>query len=188
MLSALSMPFKDWTGRLRRRRFLGRMQAGDIILASPGTLGLSVPALLYRVFLRSTYVHSMLYIGGGRIIHTTARQGVVTGKAPRKIYKKNRYAVLRVKGLSPEKRGLAVRRALEWEGRKLDHAGLITNVPSRLLGLRRALISMEEERIWCSKLIYQAYASVGVELVPPERADVVSSEDLAHSPLVTRLD
>ncbi|MFP3927981.1 MAG: hypothetical protein ACLFUP_03685 [Desulfobacteraceae bacterium] len=186
-LRRLSVPLKDWSRRVRRKRFLSKMEEGDIILAAPKTLGLSLPALMYRLFMRSHFVHSMLYIGEGRIIHTTAREGVVIASAPRKVFKKDRYAVLRVKGSAPVDRRLAVEKALEWKGKKLDHVGLIANVPSRMLGLRTALASMEQERIWCSKLIYQAYASVGIELVSTDKAEVVTSEDLFYSPLVTRV-
>ncbi|MGD9031345.1 MAG: hypothetical protein PVJ69_01430 [Desulfobacteraceae bacterium] len=179
--------FGQWSGRLSRQKLLSRMQKGDIVLASPKTLGLSLTALIYRLVLRSLYVHSMLYIGAGNMIHTTARHGVVVTKAPRKIYKKNRYAVLRVENLSAEKRERIVSEALKWEGKKLDHAGLITNVPARLLGLQKALISWEEDRIWCSKLIYQAFLAAGIELVPPEKAHVVTSEDLMHIPHVMKI-
>ena len=178
---------KKWSANLKRQNALFRMRKADIVLASPRTTRLSLTALLYRIFLRSRYIHSMLYIGDGKIIHTTARHGVVVGRVPKKIYKKNQYTIFRVKNMDAEKRDQIVAEALKLEGKKLDHAGLITTVPSRLLGLRKALISMEKNRIWCSRLIYQAFHSADIELVPPEKADVITSEDLAHTPYVMKI-
>jgi hypothetical protein len=179
--------FRDWFGQLRRREVIARMRKGDIILASPKTLSLSLPALLYRLILRSRYVHSMLYIGEGKVIHTTARQGVVVRKVPKQIYKKDRYAIFRVSNLSSEKREKIVAEALKWKDKKLDHIGLITNVPTRLLGLERVLLSFERNRIWCSKLIYEVFSLVGIELVPPGKAGVITSEDMAHISFVMRI-
>jgi hypothetical protein len=176
-----------WSGQLRRQEVIARMRKGDIVLASPKTLSLSLPALLYRLILSSRYVHSMLYIGDGKVIHTTARHGVVVAKVPKKIYKKDRYAIFRVGTLSSEKRKKLVVEALKWKNKKLDQIGLITNVPTRLLGLERVLLSCERNRIWCSKLIYEVFSAAGIELVPPAKAGVITSEDLAHIPFVMRV-
>ncbi|MBD3322650.1 MAG: hypothetical protein GF350_16230 [Chitinivibrionales bacterium] len=151
------------------------MRKADIVLASPATGSLSLTALLYRVALRSRYVHSMLYIGDGRIIHTSARNGVVVGPLPRKIYKKDRYGVFRIRELTKIQQDKVVDEALQWKHKKLDHAGVITNVPARLLGFKKALISWERNRIWCSKLIYKSFYAAGIELVPPEKAEVIAS-------------
>ena len=96
--------FRQWTGKIRRKEVLSKMRKADILLASPRTRSLSLTALLYRVVLRSRYVHSMLYIGDGKIIHTTAKHGVVLSHIPRRIYKKDRYAIFRVKGLNNKQR------------------------------------------------------------------------------------
>jgi len=176
-----------WSGQLRRQEVIARMRKGDIVLASPKTLSLSLPALLYRLILRSRYVHSMLYIGDGKVIHTTARHGVVVGKVPKQIYRKDRYAIFRVRNLSSEKQEKLVAEALKWKDKKLDHIGLITNVPARLLGLEKVLLSCERNRVWCSKLIYEAFFVAGIELVPPGKAGVITSEDLAHIPFVMRI-
>ena len=175
------------TGELKRQAVIARLQKADIILASPRTSRLPPLALAYRLLLGAQYVHSMLYIGGGRIIHTTSRHGVVVGRVPRGIYRRNRYAVYRAVGLDERQRGRIVAEALKWKGKRLDYAGLVTNLPSRLFGFRRALISAERERIWCSRLVASAYLEAGVEIVPRERLASVTSEDLAHSPIVRRV-
>ena len=148
LFSGISEPLMRWAGQLRRKEVLARMRKADIILASPKTADLPITALLYRIILGSQYIHSMLYIGDGKIIHTTARRGVVVGKVPRKIYQKDRYAIFRLKGLNKEKKDMVVQEALKWRGKKLNHFGLITNVPTRLMGFQKASIPMEKNRIW----------------------------------------
>jgi hypothetical protein len=175
------------TGELRRRALLANMVEADIILASPRTLRLSPIALVYRMLLRATYVHSMLYLGKGRMLHTTSRHGVVVSPVPRTIYRRNRYAVYRVPYLRARQRRRVVEQALKFRAMKLDKPALVTNIPSRLLALRRPLLRLEKNRLWCSKLIERAYAAAGIELVAPDRKDTVTSEDLACSPALVRL-
>jgi hypothetical protein len=175
------------SSQIKRNIVRARMQKADIVLASPRTVQLPPIALIYRLILRSRYVHSMLYIGNGKIIHTTSRHGVVVGRLPKKIYKRNRYTIYRVKNLSAQQRDRVIEEALKREGKKLDHIGMIINIPEKLLGLRKALISWERNRIWCSKLIIKSFQSVGIELVPEERSDTVTSEDLARSSFTERL-
>lgn len=172
---------KQVSGEFQRQLLIAKMQRGDIVLASPKTSRLSPIALLYRIVLRSRYVHSMLYVGEGQIIHTTTQRGVVKDRLPRKIFRKENYAVYRVKNLSPEQRIAVTEAAEKWLHRKLDHAGLIANVPSRLVGLKRPILMFEKKRIWCSKLIYKSFMTVGVAIVPPERADSITSEDLSRN-------
>jgi hypothetical protein len=57
--------FRQWSGGLRRKKFFSRMDKADIILSSTKTLGLYLTALIYRLVLRSRYVHSMPYLEGG---------------------------------------------------------------------------------------------------------------------------
>jgi hypothetical protein len=166
---------------------MAKLRKADIILASPRITTLSAIALSYRMVLRSRYVHSMLYIGDGRIVHTSAKRGVVVGKLPRSIFRRERYAIFRVKNLDSEKRDQVVAEALKWRNRKLDFAGLITTIPSRLIGLRRPLLMWERNRIWCSKLVYKAFAAENIELVPPENAENITSEDLSRSSVVERV-
>ena len=78
--------FNRVSGELRRRAVIAKIQPADIILASPRTLRLSPTALLYRVLLHAQYVHSMLYLGESKIIHTTTKYGVVIAPVPRKIF------------------------------------------------------------------------------------------------------
>ena len=171
------------SGELRRRAVIARMQPADIILASPRTLRLSPVALIYRLILRARYVHSMLYLGEGKVIHTTSRAGVVVARLPRGIHKGHSYTILRVPNLRPEKRWQVVREALEFRGQKLDQTGLLSNVPARLLGLQKPLLRLEKNRLWCSKLIQQAYSAGGIGLVPQNRADTVTSDDLSRGPI-----
>lgn len=175
------------SGQIKRKIVRARLQKADIVLASPRTVQLPPIALIYRLILRSRYVHSMLYIGNGKIIHTTSHHGVVVGRLPKKIYKRNRYTIYRVKNLSAQQRDRVVEEALKWEGKKLDRIGMITNIPEKLLGLRKTLISWERKRIWCSKLIIKSFLSVDIELVSEERSDNVTSEDLARSSFTERL-
>jgi hypothetical protein len=173
--------------RMRRAAVLGNMVPGDIILARPRTLSLSPGALVYRLLLRAEYVHAMLYVGGGRMVHTTTNRGVVIAPVPRTIYRRDRYAVLRHPWLDARQRTRIVEVALERRGTRMDHAGLLSNVPARWLGLRQPLVRLERNRLWCSRLIVQAFAAAGAEAVPPERTENVTSEDLARSPYLVRL-
>jgi hypothetical protein len=175
------------SGEARRRAVIARLQKGDIILASPRITTLSPIALSYRLILRSRYIHSMLYIGDGKIVHTTARDGVVVSRLPRSIFRRERYAIFRVKGLNPERRDRVVEEALKWRHRKLDFAGLITTIPSRLIGLRRPLLRWEKNRIWCSKLVYKAFSAEHIKLVPPESSESITSEDLSRSGMVEKI-
>jgi len=175
------------SGEARRRAVIARLQKGDIILASPRITTLSPIALSYRLILRSQYVHSMIYIGDGKIVHTTARDGVVVSRLPRSIFRRERYAIFRVKDLDRERRDRVVQEALKWRHRKLDVAGLITTIPSRLIGLQRPLLRWEKNRIWCSKLVYQAFSAEHIRLVPPESSQSITSEDLSRSGMVERI-
>ncbi len=172
----------------RRRVILARMEKGDIVLASPRLRRLSLIALMYRLFLGSRYVHSMLYIGGDQMIHTTARHGVVVGRVPRKVFDRERYAIYRAPGLTRDERARVVSSALRSLDRKLDYAALVTNIPSRWFGLRHPLWRLESNRVWCSKLIADAYRDgAGVELVAEGRADTIVTEDFSESPVLERV-
>jgi hypothetical protein len=175
------------SGEAKRQAIVARLRKADIILASPRITTLSAIALSYRLVLRSHYVHSMLYIGDGKVVHTTAKDGVVVSKLPRSIFRRERYAIFRVKNLDREKRDQVVAEVLKWTNRKLDFAGLITTIPSRLIGLRKPLLMWEKNRIWCSKLVYKAFMAENIELVPPEKAERITSEDLSRSCVVDRI-
>lgn len=175
------------SGELKRRATIARLRRADIILASPRTLRLSPVALLYRLILRARYVHSMLYLGDQMIIHTTMRAGVTVGSLPRKIHREDRYVILRARELGPRERGQVVTAALRLKDTKLDRAGLVSNVPARLLGLRQPLVRFERNRLWCSKLIYHAYSEAGIDLVPDANIETITSEDLSRSPRLERI-
>jgi len=172
------------SGELRRRTVIAKLHKADIILASPRTLRLSPIGLMYRLVLRARYVHSMLYIGGGKMIHTTTRHGVLIAPVPRKIFSKNHYAIFRAKHLRAEQREQVVQEALKLRGKQLDYAGLITNIPARVLGFRKPLLRLEQNRLWCAKLIHTAYSAAGIELVPPDKSENVTSEDFSRSLLL----
>jgi hypothetical protein len=106
---------------------------------------------------------------------------------PRKIFKKNRYTILRTPHLRGDQREQVVAKALKMRDKRLDYAGLITNVPARLFGLRKPLVMLEKNRVWCSKLVYQAYSESGIELVVPEHKENPTCEDLSHSPLLEKI-
>ncbi len=176
------------SGEFKRRAVLAQLEPGDIILASPPTRRLSPVALIYRLVLGARYVHSMIYIGRGRIVHTTSRFGVVVGKAPRTLYRADRYMILRVPRLTLEQQQQLVNEALRWQGRELDTAGLIANVPRRLLGIQRHRGHEEDvDRVWCSKFVAVLYSKVGVDLVPADQLGSVTSEDLATNPNLHRV-
>jgi hypothetical protein len=179
--------FTHLSGKYRRRRVISKMQKGDVILASPKTLRLSPIALIYRILLRSQYVHSMLYIGNSKMIHTTSKYGVIIDNIPRKIYQKDRYTILRVHNLSDSQREHIVGEALKYRHKKLDHAGLITNIPSRFFGFNKPLLRFEKNRLWCSKLIYKVYSSQNIELVSSANMDNITSEDLSQSKILQKI-
>jgi len=176
--------FARLTGDIQRRVFLSKLQQGDIILASPATLKLSAVNLMYRFLLKARYVHSMLYLGGGKIIHTTAKKGVQIADVPKKVFRKAHYNVFRLKDIDKEQRKRVTAEALKLRGHLLDPVGMITNVPARLFGLRKPLLKLEQNRLWCAKLIYRAYSAAGIELVPLADREVVTSEDISGSPLL----
>jgi uncharacterized protein YycO len=180
--------FQYLSGELRRQTVIARLRKADIILASPKTLRLSPVALVYRVLLSARYMHSMLYVGEGKMIHTTTKSGVVVDRLPKKIHKNDRYAIFRAKNLTSEQRSSVVEEALLSKNKKLDHAGLITNIPARLFGLRKPFLKLEKNRLWCSKLIYQAYSANGIDLVPLQMAGGITSEDLSDSKLLERIN
>jgi hypothetical protein len=123
----------------------------------------------------------MLYVGDEKIIHTTTKHGTIMDKLPRKIYKKESYTILRVRNLTTNQRERVIREAVKVKYKKLDHAGLITNVPSKLLGLKKPIFLLEKNRLWCSKLVYQSFLKAGIELISPDKAQTVTSEDLRQS-------
>jgi len=170
-----------WSGRARRRAVIARMQPADIVLASPRLRRLSLTALLYRILLRSRYVHAMLYLGDGRIIHTTARDGVTVGPLPRKLFDRERYRIRRLPGLAEPDRERILAAAQDLLDHGLDHVGLVANIPARWFGLPHPLLRAERRRLWCGKLIQTAYARAGYRLVPPQDAGTITSEDLARS-------
>ncbi len=164
------------------------MVEADILLASPRTSRLSPIAMLNRLVLGARYVHSMLYVGDGKILHTTTRKGVTVDPVPSKVYQARRYSLHRVPHLTQCQRQQIVAAALRRQGQKLDRAALVTNIPARLLGLKRPLLRFEKNRLWCSKLIYEAYDDAGIDLLPPEESENVTSEDLARSPALVRIE
>ncbi|MFO7891831.1 MAG: hypothetical protein R6V04_16010 [bacterium] len=187
-ISFFTQTVNSFSGNLRRRGAIANMKKGDIILARPRTFVLPLVPLIYRLLLRSQYVHSLLYLGRGNIIHTTARYGVKIDKVPRKIYSKSRYTVYRVKDFDPDLQGeQVVKEALKYKNTKLDHAGLITNIPARIMGLKKPLMSFEKNRLWCSKLIYQIYKANHIELVPAKKTGNITSEDLSKSEVLTKI-
>jgi hypothetical protein len=185
--AAVTGAFGRLSGRLKRRAFVAKLKEGDVILASPRTLQLSAVNMMYRFFLRAKYVHSMLYLGDGKIIHTTSKKGVQIAKLPRKINKKGHYKVVRDKNITSEQRDAVVEEALKMQGQQIDPVGLITNIPARMLGFRKPLIRLEQNRLWCAKLIYKAYSAVGIELVGPDNAGNITTEDLNNSTLLRRI-
>jgi hypothetical protein len=56
------------------------------------------------------------------------------------------------------------------------------------ISLRHPLWRLEKNRVWCSKLIAEAYrAGAGVELVPKGQADTIMTQDLSRSPALERV-
>ena len=184
LMHSIADAYARLSGRLKRRAFVSKLKKGDIILASPRTLQLSAVNMLYRFFLHAKYVHSMLYLGDGKIIHTTSKKGVQVANLPRKINKKGHYKVVRAQDLTSEQRDSVVENALKMQGQQIDPAGLITNIPARMLGFRKPLIRMEQNRLWCAKLIYKAFSAAGIELVDENHAGSITTEDLNASGLL----
>lgn len=191
-LTAAWRRFKDrirrLTGQWRRTVAISGMLEADVLLASPRTLRLSPIAMIHRLVLGARYVHSMLYVGEGKVLHTTTRQGVTIDSVPSKVYQPDRYSLHRVRRLTPLERKQVVAAALRRQGQKLDHAALVTNIPARLLGFKKPLLRLERNRLWCSKLIYESYADAGIELLPAEESGNVTSDDLARSPVLERIE
>jgi len=179
--------FRYVNRRLRQQAVILQLKKADIILAKPGFFNLSPIALLYRLLLKSEYVHSMLYIGNGKIIHTTTRNGVIIHKVPGKIYKRNRYSIYRAKNLVAAQRNQIVNEALQFRHMKLDLMGLIVNVPKNMLGIKKSLLKLERNRLWCSKLVYQAYSAAGIYLVPETESNIITSERLSKSKVLDRV-
>ncbi len=179
--------FLRLVGRFKRRAVITRLHKADIIVASPALKRLSFIALLHRLMLRSTYVHSMLYIGNGKILHTTSRNGVVIHKVPGKIFSKKRYAVYRVRVISREQKTRVIEEALKWHKAKIDHVAMFKLIPQRLFGWFRPVATEKDKSLWCSRLIYRSFLNAGINLLPDQNTSIVVSEDLANSPLVKRI-
>ena len=184
----VSSKIERLSGQWRRKVVISAMLEADVLLASPRTLHLSPIALIHRLTTGALYVHSMLYVGDGKILHTTTRKGVTVDRVPGKVYQPSRYSLYRVPRLTRHQRRAVVTAALQLKYKKLDRAALVTNIPARLLGFKRPLLRFEKNRIWCSKLICDAYAMAGVELLPPEESESVTSDDLARSSVLERIE
>ena len=169
------------SGRFKRQAVILKLKKADIILAKPKLFSLSPIGLLYRILLRSDYVHSMLYIGNGEIIHTTTKDGVSIHKVPRKIFKKDRYTIYRAKNLNSNQRSRIVAESLKLKDMKMDFMGLIVNIPRNIFGINKSFSKIENNRIWCSKLIYQAYSSIGIKLFSDNEFKIITSENLSKS-------
>ncbi len=137
--------------------------------------------------LRSTYVHSMLYIGNGKMLHTTSKHGVVIHRVPGKIFSKKRYAVYRVEGMNRQQKNRVIEEAVKWHKAKIDHIAMFKLIPQRLFGWFRPPLEAENKSLWCSRLIYQAFLKAGIDLLPGRQTDMVVSEDIAGSPVVKRI-
>ena len=175
---------RDLCGRFKRQAVIQKLKEADIILAKPKLFSLSPIGVLYRVLLRSDYVHSMLYIGNGEIIHTTTKDGAIIHKVPRKIFKKNRYTIYRAISLNSNQRSRIVAESLKLKDMKMDFIGLIVNIPINILGINKSFSKIENNRIWCSKLIYQAYSSIGIKLFSDNEFKIITSENLSKSRLL----
>ncbi|MBD3223781.1 MAG: hypothetical protein GF313_03580 [Caldithrix sp.] len=188
-LSSLQNSFlrlTGWHSRIKRDAYLKKLKAGDIILAKPLTRQLSLYALLYRIVLHANHIHSMLYLGEGKILHTTAASGVVIAKVPKKIYRSDRYTIMRQLSLNDDERRSIAREALDWQDYKLDFGGLLSNVPAKYFNMKKPPVTSSNGRIWCSKLINQIYEDVlNIRLVKTQQVPTITSEDLWHSPVLT---
>lgn len=184
---SIKIVFLRLVSRFKRRTVITRLHKADIIVASPALKRLSLIALLHRLMLRSTYVHSMLYIGNGKILHTTSHQGVVIHKVPGKIFSKKRYAVYRVREINREQKTKVIEEALQWHRTKIDHIAMFKLIPQRLFGWFRPVATEEDKSLWCSRLIYRSFLSAGIDLLPDQDTSIVVSEDLANSPLVKQV-
>lgn len=179
--------FQRLNGSMKRQRVIFKLKKADILLAKPGILSLSLIALLYRILLHSEYVHSMMYIGNNKIIHTTIKDGVTIHKVPRKIYKKNRYTIYRLRNLNSEQRSRIVSESLKYKNLETDVMGLVLNIPKNLFGIKKRLQKIEKNRLWCSKLIYRSYRSVGVNLIAENESHIITSERLSKSTLLDKV-
>ncbi len=184
---SIKIVFPRLVSRFKRRAVITRLHKADIIVASPALKRLSFIALLHRLMLRSIYVHSMLYIGNGKILHTTSRHGVVIHNVPGKIFSKKRYAVYRVREISREQKMQVIEEALKWHRAKIDHVAMFKLIPQRLFGWFQPAATEEDKSLWCSRLIYRAFLSAGIDLLPDQDTSIVVSEDLANSPLVKQV-
>ncbi len=179
--------FRIFTGKVRRQAAISQLKKGDIILASPLTRRLTFISLFYRVLLKSHYTHSMLYIGNGKIIHTTDRFGVIVTRVPRKIYRPDIYSVYRIKKIDDSMRDAIVTAAFKWQKHRLDRAGLVKNLMMNLFRLKKPVSEGNKNKIWCSKMIYLSYLFAGIELLPKNQAEHITSDTLSKSYLLERV-
>ncbi|MBW2079048.1 MAG: hypothetical protein JRI71_16155, partial [Deltaproteobacteria bacterium] len=47
--------------------------------------------------------------------------------------------------------------------------------------------SRPKKIVWCSKLVYKAFAAEHIKLVPPENSESITSEDLSRSGMVEKI-
>lgn len=175
------------TGAVRREILLSGMRKGDIILASPPWYRLSPIAFWYRMLLRSRYVHSMLYLGDRKILHTTIRRGVVIHRVPRKITRRDRYAILRLKAGHSVNMDRVAQYALSMQSNRVSITALIATLVVRLTGSTRFRSKMVRKSLRCSQLIDLAYSTAGMTLVPSRPRETIISQDLMDSPFLERI-
>jgi hypothetical protein len=53
--------------------------------------------------------------------------------------------------------------------------------------MKKAILSWKANRIWCSKLIYKSFLTMGIDLIPGKETEDITSEDIASSPLIERI-
>jgi hypothetical protein len=175
------------SGVLRREIMLSGMRKGDIILASPPWYRLSPIAFWYRVLLRSRYVHSMLYLGDRKVLHTTIRRGVVIHRVPRKIARGDRYAILRLKSLYSVNTNRVAVYALAMQSHRVSIVSLIVTIIVRLTGSFESWLKVCRKSLRCSQLIDLAYGTEGMTLVPSRPRETIISQDLMESPFLERI-
>ena len=134
---------------------LSLLEKGDILLTSVGEL----PSAGVRTITKSDYSHAMLYAGGSSYIHSDLT-GVHADNLQRLLLDSpSRAAVLRLR--RPSRDGVAdeaimyARRKVGTQYSKREAAGTVVEK------LRSGL----ENRQFCSRLVAQAFAEAGVQLV-----------------------
>lgn len=149
------------------------MKAGDIIFIDGGTL----KSWLIKKLLKSQFSHVALAVSETDIIEIDFLKKVQQKPNPYK-----NYCIGRVKGVNTEQLKEVVKFAESKIGVSYDYLQILGLFLETVFNIRNYI--NQRNRLICSELIYLAYYSQGIDLMPNKSIEDITPEDLYESPLI----